>query len=149
MKFRITWAAFFVVIFIAFVPSSAVAQSQPGDTVRAFYKWYVNALNRKVEDPVISDRATARKYVTASLLARIRKAEAREEGLDADYFLSAQDWDNAWENNIVIGKVSTIGATSTVNAVLPSKTMGNQKLKIRLKKEGGSWKIDKVNDLNI
>jgi len=149
MKHRPVWAALLVSILIMIIPSSVSAQSTPGDTVRAFYKWYVHALNRNVSEPLKSDKVTARKYVSASLLRRIEKAIASEDGLDADYFLSAQDFDKNWENNVVVGKVSINGATSTVNTVLPSKTMGDQKLKIRLKKEGGRWKIDKVNDLNI
>jgi len=130
-------------------PISSQAQSTPGSAVRAFYKWYVHALTQNVIEPLRSDKAMARKYVTASFLHRIEKAMAREEGLNADPFLSAQDWDKSWENNIVIGKVSTAGATSIINAVLPSKQMGDQKLKIVMKKEGGVWKIDQVNDRNI
>jgi len=148
MKCKSILAALFVSMLVMVVPVSATAQT-PSDTVQSFYKWYVHALNQDVAEPLKSDKATAQKYVTASLLLRIKKAMAKEDGLDADYFLSAQDFDKDWENNIVIGKVSTVGTSSTVNAVLPSKTMGNQKLKIRLKKEGGRWKIDKVNDLNI
>src|SRR3954452_1383775 len=104
-----------------FSPISAGAQSTPSSTVKAFYKWYVHALSQNVAEPLKSDKTMARKYVTASFLGRIQKAMAREEGLDADPFLSAQDWDKNWEKNIVIGKVSTTAATSTVNAVLPSK----------------------------
>ena len=118
-------------------------------TARAFYKWYVHALSHDVAEPLKSDKAMARKYVTASFLSRIQKAMTREEGLDADPFLSAQDWDKDWETNIVIGKISITGATSTVNAVLPSKQMGDQKLKIIMKKEGGVWRIDQVNERNI
>ena len=135
--------------FLLLAAVSAGAQTTPSATVKAFYKWYVHSLSHDIAEPLKSDKATARKYVTASFLARIQKAMAREEGLNADPFLSAQDWDKAWENNIVIGKVSTTGATSTVNAVLPSKQIGDQKLKIILKKEGGVWMIDQVNERSI
>src|SRR5258708_39498561 len=124
---RTMWVALFVGSLITIIPISVNAQSSPGNTVRAFYKWYVHALNRNIAEPLKSDRASARKYVTASLLRRIEKAMAKEDGLDADYFLSAQDWDKDWENNIVIGKASTTGATSIVNVVLQSKTMGDHK----------------------
>jgi len=134
---------------ILFAPVSSSAQSTPSATVKAFYKWYVHALSNNVAQPLKSDKAAARKYVTASFRSRIEKASSREEGLNADPFLSAQDFDQAWENNIVIKKVSTTGATSTVNALLPSKQMGDQKLKIIMKKEGGLWKIDQVNERNI
>ena len=130
-------------------PDLSRSQSTPSATVRAFYKWYVHALSHDIAEPLKADKVTARKYVTASFLNRIRKGMAREEGLNADPFLSAQDWDKEWENNIVIGKVSTTAASSTVNAVLPSKQMGDQKLKIILKKEGGLWKIDQVNERDI
>jgi hypothetical protein len=131
------------------LPISINAQSTPAGTVRAFYKWYVHSLNRNVPEPLRSDKVTSRKYVTGSLLRRIEKAMKAEGGIGADYFLSAQDFDKSWENNIVIRKVSTTASTSTINVVLPSKQMGDQKLKIALKKEGGVWKIDKVNDLNL
>lgn len=150
MKFRVgLYAVLTVGAFVLCAPASSAAQSTPSATVRAFYRWYVHALVQDVGEPLKSDKAMARKYVTASFLRRIEKASAREEGLNADPFLSAQDWDEKWENNIVIGKVSRSGATSIVNAVLPSKQMGDQKLKIILKKEGGLWKIDQVNDRNI
>jgi hypothetical protein len=135
--------------FLLFAPISAGAQSTPVSTVRAFYKWYVHALNHDVAEPISADKATARKYVTTSFLARIKKASEREEGLNADPFLSAQDWDKKWETNIVIAKTSTTGTTSVVNAVLPSKQMGDQNLKIILKKQGGVWKIDQVNEREI
>jgi hypothetical protein len=150
MKFKAAvWAAITVGVFVLYAPVTSSAQSTPSSTVKAFYKWYVHALNQNVAEPLKSDKAMARKYVTASFLHRIEKASAREEGLNADPFLSAQDFDKAWENNIVIKKTSTTGATSTVNAVLPSKQMGDQKLKIIMKKEGGLWKIDQVNERNI
>jgi hypothetical protein len=149
MKRRVCLAILFVGAVFSMCPSTAGAQSTPAGTVRAFYKWYVNALNRDIAEPLKSGKATAQKYVTARLLGRIRKQMASEEGIDADYFLSAQDFDKKWENNMVIGKVVTVGSTSTVNIVLPSKQMGNQKLKILLRREGGLWKIDKVNDYDI
>ena len=133
---------------VVFVSSNSAAAQTPANTVKAFYKWYVHALNTNVAEP-LKDRANARKYVTARLLGRIEKQMNSEEGIDADYFLSAQDFDPKWESNIVIGKVTTNATTSTVNAVLPSKLMGNSKLKLVLKKEGGTWKIDRVNDYNI
>jgi hypothetical protein len=150
MKFCVVlFAVLAVGAFVLSAPISAGAQSTPTAAVRAFYKWYIHALVKDVAEPLKSDKAMARKYVTASFLRRIEKASAREEGLNADPFLSAQDWDKAWENNIVIKKVSTTGATTTINAVLPSKQMGDQKLKIIMKKEAGRWKIDQVNDRNI
>ena len=135
-------------VFLSAAGMSAHSQSAPANTVRAFYKWYVHALNHNVPEP-LKEKTAANKYVTTRLLNRIAKQMASEEGIDADYFLSAQDFDAKWETNIVIGKVTTTAATSTVNAVLPSKLMGNSKLKIMLKKEAGTWKIDKVNDWNI
>jgi len=131
------------------LPVAINAQPTPGATVKAFYKWYVHSLNTDVSDPLNSDKTTARKYVTTSLLRKIEKAMKAEGGIGADYFLSAQDFDKEWENNLVIRKISTNASTSTINIVLPSKQMGDQKLKILLRKEGGLWKIDKINDLNL
>src|SRR5256885_3572613 len=96
MKHRIMWAALFVGSLITIIPIAANAQSTPTNTVRAFYKWYVHALNKNVAEPLKSDKATAQKYVTASLRRRIAKAMASEDGIGADYFLSAQDFDKNW-----------------------------------------------------
>ena len=91
-----------------------------------------------------------KKYVTVRLLGRIKRAMAKEGGIDADYFLSAQDWDKDWEldKNIVTATPVISGETATVRLTLNGKEMNN-KLKIALRKEAGSWKIDKVNDYNL
>ena len=142
-------ATLLMTAIVLILPAAINAQSAPATTVKAFYKWYVHSLNTDVSDPLNSDKTTARKYVTTSLLRKIEKAMKAEGGIGADYFLSAQDFDKEWENNLVIRKVSTTASTSTINIVLPSKQMGDQKLKILLRKEGGLWKIDKINDLNL
>src|SRR5437899_3005856 len=149
----IVFFALFLSAFALFTPLRVSAQAAtPAETVRAFYKWYVHALNKKDEgDPINDDKATARKYVTASLLAKIRKAEASEDGLDADYFLAGQDWDKDWEfdRNMTIASPTIAGATATIRMVLHGKEIDDHKLKIVLKKEAGLWKIDRVNDWNL
>src|SRR5215204_2892726 len=118
MKNR-TCATLLMTAIVLIFPLAINAQSTPATTVKAFYKWYVHSLNTDVPDPLNSDKINARKYVTSSLLRRIEKAIKAEGGIGADYFLSAQDFDKKWENNIVIRKVSTTGSTSTLNVVLP------------------------------
>src|SRR5947207_624417 len=147
---------FFAILLagIAFVtPWQISAQTAtPAQVVREFYKFYVHALNKNDRaDPINDSKTIAAKYVTASLLAKIRKAKASEDGIDADYFLSAQDWDKDWEleKNMIIGSPVMTGSTATIHLVLKGKMINNHKLKIVLKKESGAWKIDKVNDWNL
>ena len=95
-------------------------------------------------DPLEKQRPILRRYVTERLIKELNKAINGPDGLDADYFLDAQDWDKDWEKNIAVSNV-VIGKTiATARVTLSGSLMPNHKLSITLKQERGVWKIDKV-----
>ncbi|HEX8096530.1 MAG TPA: DUF3828 domain-containing protein, partial [Pyrinomonadaceae bacterium] len=74
-----------------------------------------------------------------------------DTGINADFFIDAQDWDEGWEKNISVSKATIQGAHATVTVTLKggkpladNKTFDN-KLRVGLRKEAGGWKIDTVN----
>src|ERR1700741_3972204 len=68
--------------------------SNPAETIRGFYHWYVTELiaNR---DPM-SNGKELNHFATARLLDEIGKMKRGPEGLNGDYFVDAQDFDNQW-----------------------------------------------------
>jgi hypothetical protein len=79
-------------------------------------------------------------------MASLNRARKRPEGLDYDFFLNAQDYDEAWEKNMTTETPNIEGIKATVNLTLiGGPSFGESKLKIGLKKEAGVWKIDSVN----
>jgi Protein of unknown function (DUF3828) len=83
--------------------------------------------------------------MNSHLSARLSKWFYSKAGrdLDGDYFVQSQEWSEEWADNIVIGKLTTTGATAVVNLVLGSDGW-NTPLTITLVKEAGTWKIDRV-----
>lgn len=121
--------------------------ASPEAVIQNFYKWYMHCLNQNT-DPLEKQRATLRKYVTGRLLQEIDKAKNGPDGLDADPFLDAQDWDEDWEKNIAVSSVVSSKTIATAQVTLSGKVMASRKLKVTLKQERGAWKIDKVKGLD-
>jgi len=89
------------------------------------------------------EKAKMRTFISARLAKWIR-SKAYEE-YDADYFIDAQDYGEGWENNIQISKVVVKGNTASLRVTLVDKgPMGNKILDLKLLKESGAWKIDRV-----
>lgn len=126
-----------------FSQAESAPTPMPEAVIKEFYKWYVHALNQN-GDPLTKGRATLRKYVTVRFIHEIDRALKGPDGIDADVFLQAQDWDKDWEKNIAVSKVETRYSTTTAVVTLSGKEMPSQKLHLTLKREGGAWKIDKV-----
>jgi hypothetical protein len=148
MKYILTVAILFLVALnstMAETPALAQTPRTPEATVRRFYQWYVHALNQNVE-PLEKHQAEMGKFVTARLMGSLTRALKRPDGIDADYFLDAQDWDEMWEHNISTSKARIQGERATINVTLNGNaSFGNHKLRVRLRKEGGAWKIDSIN----
>ena len=127
---------------------AASATAQPPEAViQEFYKWYLRALNQNGE-PLTKGRATLKKYVTLRFIREIDRALKGPDGLDADVFLEAQDFDKDWGKNIKVANVVTRYSTTTALVTLNGKDIPNHKLSLTLKQEGGAWKIDKVKNLD-
>jgi len=122
-------------------PSKAPG-SNPAGSIRSFYHWYVTELiaNR---DPM-KNRAAMKRFVTDRLLREIDKMTKGPDGLDGDYFVDAQDFDNLWAKNISVSDVAIHGTKATASVLLEGGPGMRRKLKLNLVSEGPVWKVDKV-----
>jgi len=130
------------------VPTPALAQAPatPEATVQRFYSWYLHALNQN-EHPLDRHQTELSKFITARLLISLKRALKRPDGIDADFFIDAQDWDESWERNISTSAATTQADRAIVNVTLKGgEAFGTKRLKIGLRKEIGAWKIDSVNN---
>ena len=118
------------------------SSATPEDCLRNFYRWYVTALvaNR---DPM-KQRTELKRFATDRLLKEIDKMKKGPDGLDGDYFVDAQDFDPLWPKNISISAVQTNGDRSNAHVLLNGTKGMRKKLIVHLAKEGGGWKVDKV-----
>lgn len=125
---------------------STLAQTSmtPEATVRHFYEWYLHALNQN-EEPLEKHQNEMRKFVTHRLMTSLNRARKSPEGIEADFFLDAQDWDETWEKNISTSRARIQGARATVSVMLKGASFGDHKLLVGLRKDGGAWRIDRVN----
>ncbi|MFN2621485.1 MAG: DUF3828 domain-containing protein [Chthoniobacterales bacterium] len=121
---------------------AAESAAMPEDCIRNFYRWYVTNLvaNR---DPM-KQRKEIRQYATERLLREIDKMVKAPDGLDGDHFVDAQDFDPLWAKHISISGVKTVGDKSTTHLLLNGSKGMQKKLIVHLVKEGGTWKVDKV-----
>jgi len=112
------------------------------DCIRNFYRWYVTTLVAS-RDPM-QQRKEIRQYATERLLREIDKMVKGPDGLDGDYFVDAQDFDPLWAKNISISNLQTHGDKSSAHVLLNGAKGMQKKLLVHLVKEGGTWKVDKV-----
>jgi len=141
MKRIVALVAIAVALTVEQVPAAESAAT-PEDCIRNFYRWYVTNLvaNR---DPM-KQRGEIRRYATERLLKEIDKMVKGPDGLDGDYFVDAQDFDPQWAKNISISPVQTHGDKSTALVHLNGSKGMRKTLFVHLAKEGGTWKVDKV-----
>ena len=131
---------------------SAYAQAKPPDTVaKDFYKWYLTELNAERE-PIVQNKTRMRGFISARLARRIYSPSYSDYG--ADYFIDGQDWEHTWVDGISATPPVIKGATATLRIQLsPAKGVhsgfGRRTLPIRLVNEGGSWKIDMINNRKL
>lgn len=118
----------------------------PEQTAQRFYSWYLHTLNQN-DDPLQRHKAELSKFVTLRLQRALNRALRRRDGIDADFFIDAQDWDESWEKNISTSGVAIRGTQATVYVTLKGgPNFGDKRLKLGLRKEDGTWKIDSVNN---
>ncbi|MBX7223270.1 MAG: YbjP/YqhG family protein [Blastocatellia bacterium] len=122
------------------------ATATPEATVRSFYKWYLHELNQN-HNPVEKPGPTMKKYVTARLLKEIDRMVKGPDGLDGDYFIDAQDWDKEWEDNIVVSALAEQGTKASMNVQFKGPNM-SRNVRVNLLQQQGTWKVDKVEELD-
>ena len=136
-----------VIAALAIFASARAAEpaiaSDPANTIRSFYHWYVTVLISN-QDPM-KNRAEMKRLVTDRLRSEIDKMVKGPDGLDGDYFVDAQDFDNKWAKSISVSNVKIRGTKATADVLLAGgdETM-NKRLSLDLVNGGGAWKIDKV-----
>lgn len=118
------------------------SSATPEDCIRSFCRWYVTALvaNRNP----MEQRTELKRFATDRLLKEIDQMKKGPDGLDGDYFVDAQDFDPLWAKNISISAVQTNGDKSKAHVLLNGAKGMRKKLVVHLAKEGGNWKVDKV-----
>jgi hypothetical protein len=127
---------------VAAEPAKSLS-SNPAETIRGFYHWYVTELIAG-RDPM-ANRAELKHFATARLLNEIGKMKRGPEGLDGDYFVAAQDFDNQWAKKISVSNVQINDKNATAEVMLKGATADmNRRLKVNLALEAGTWKVDKV-----
>ena len=125
---------------------SAQNTSTPETQAKNFYAWYLHELN--AERNPISNSNGLKKYVTARLVGAIERALKRENGIDADIFIDAQDFDPLWEKNILSSKAVVTGAKAKLTITLKGgPNFGTKQLRIGMQRQAGAWKIDSVNGI--
>jgi hypothetical protein len=121
---------------------SAASGANPSDSIRHFYRWYVSELvaNR---NPLENGKEMKR-FATERLLKEIDRMKKGPDGLDGDYFVDAQDFDDLWAKNITVSDVKIGGTKATAEVLLAGKGEMRRRLQVSLVKDGGNWKVDKV-----
>ncbi len=115
----------------------------PAQVIRDFYRWYVAELVSD-RDPFEAGRADLERYISARWLKEIDKIRNSADGLDADPFLSAQDFDKEWGTNVTVSEPALKGEQATADVELQGTEMGSHKLSVKLARENGAWRIDGV-----
>ncbi len=146
MKSRLVKSVTQVLLLLALsftVASMRAEELAPAQVIRDFYRWYVAELVSD-RDPFEAGRADLERYISPRWLKEIDGLRNGPDGLDADPFLSAQDFDKEWGNNATVAEPVLKGTLATAEVELKGTEMGSHKLTVKLVQENGGWKIDGV-----
>lgn len=124
---------------VAMADASASAQQ----TTQSFYSWYLKRLSDD-KVPLNDNPQQMQQYVTQSLIKSIDKQAKSEDGLDEDYFIKSQDYDDSWLTHIQVTETATKGASAQENVVLGTTQDNSQVLNVTLSKDKDGWKITGV-----
>ena len=92
----------------------------------------------------MENRKELKRFATERLLKEIDKMKKGPNGLDGDYFVDAQDFDDLWAKNITVSDLKVSGKNASAEVLLAGKGEMRRKLKVNLVNDGAAWKIDKV-----
>ena len=126
---------------ISQAPGSNAAKT-PEQAIRNFYHWYMGELITG-GSPMQTKRSEMKQFVTERFLKEIDQWSKEANGLGADPFIQAQDFDNAWKSNIAVSNLKTTGSHATAAVKLKGKGL-SRKLTVSLVREQGTWKLDQV-----
>jgi hypothetical protein len=127
-------------------PAASPEAPSPQATVAEFYRWYLHVLKAN-RNPLSDEKPTLRKYVSAPLIARLEKQAASPDGMDADYFLQAQDFSDDWVSNIAVTDARVDRGSATMVVTLGAPGSERQRLNVSLIATDGAWRIRSVRQL--
>jgi hypothetical protein len=118
----------------------------PEAAVRLFYPWYLGEMMKgrvplteeRMQDYVAEDTLRDLTFVM-TLLPNGGGAAAK------DYFLQAKNYFDDWADHIAVSEVTIDGDTASALVALGDPAQGTQRLALGLVREGGGWKISRVN----
>ena len=131
-------------------PTPARTAQTPEQAATRFYKWYLQELNLQ-RDP----RTERKTKLLGQLSRRLGKwlYSIPDGEYGADYFIDAQDWDEEWADSITASRARIKGNEAQLSITLgvhkngrQSAGIGKHVLRLKMVKEGGQWKIDRIND---
>jgi hypothetical protein len=123
--------------------ATAKVESGPELVAVTFYKWYLGQLVQN-KDP-LHDAVTEMKHQVATpLLREIEKKINSADGMEADYFIAAQDYLDDWPTHVSATIRDRKDAVATLQVQLGVSTQKPYRLRVDLIKEKGDWKIRKV-----
>lgn len=122
--------------------------------VRTFYAFWVGQAKRD-KDP-LENRAMIGAYASKRLTRWLYSPAYRtsdEDVYGADYFMQAQDFDHNWDQ-VRISDVRVQGGVARLFATLGSpkaegQGIGPWRLRLKMVKENGQWKIDSVDAVDL
>lgn len=138
-------SVFALVVALGFSSAAKAAEpsaANPSDAIRNFYRWYVTELIAH-HNPMENGKELKR-FATERLLKEIDRMKKGPDGLDGDYFVDAQDFDELWAKNITVSDVKISGTKASAEVLLAGKGDMRRRLQVSLAKDGGIWKVDKV-----
>lgn len=156
MSYRETITKTFIGLFIFFLISGnanfsqAQAAQTPEQVATEFYKWYLSQLNRD-RDPRTQEKQKVLKYLSRRAGKWLYSIPPGEYG--ADYFIDAQDFDEEWQQTVSASKAIVKGNNASLTITLgvfkdgrKYQGIGKHVLRLKMVKEGGAWKIDRINN---
>ncbi|WP_321887628.1 DUF3828 domain-containing protein [Paraburkholderia bannensis] len=135
-----------LLVLSTFTAPGAFAKNDAGPeaTVKSFYSWYI-AKQKGNGNPLVNNEIY--RWVAKDTVNGLREAW-RHDRLpgDVDYFLKVQDFDDQdWARNIALMRAVTVDDVDLVPVSFGSREKSN--VIVFLRKQGGVWKIIKVDDL--
>jgi Protein of unknown function (DUF3828) len=122
---------------------AAIATSKPDVAAATFYKWYLNELAQN-HDPLSGGTKCLAPYVSASLLRQITRMMHSPDGMEADYFIQAQDYLDGWLHHVSTSDTKVQAGVATTIVTLGEKPEEQYRLFVTLVREAGVWKIRRV-----
>ncbi len=137
------WLPGLTALLMTFQVAASEHRADPQSISQTFYNWYLAALV-KDESPIDEHDPRLNQYVTQRLLQKINLLIKSPDGMDDDYFLQDQDYNDSWVNHISVSRFTQAGNRATGEVVLGNDPRDSQHLLVTLLREADGWKIDEI-----